>query len=252
LRLNNAGAGGFDGGAGGRDLGFADSSAARALSAAARSSSSCWAETAPRCERAGADVAFRRGVQLRLPLLHHRFAGAHFTLPLIEQGSGGGTALSASLICAAASRRCSFSTRVSILASTLPGAQTALFDQNGVDTPGDFGGNIDFGGFDSAVAAGKPSGSPGGRSSHHAAAASTTSKPTKYPAQRFFILSIRDSLDSLAEWCACFLRRRSVLLRGTKRWGKAADAALCRVDAQPIAVLLMWSSSAILALMKHA
>ncbi|CDL59027.1 hypothetical protein [Klebsiella pneumoniae] len=42
-----------------------------------------------------------------------------------------------------------------------------------------------------------PAGSPGGRSSHHAAAASTTSKPTKYPAQRFFILSIRDSLDSL-------------------------------------------------------
>ena len=30
---------------------FADSSAARALSAAARSSSSCWAETAPRWER---------------------------------------------------------------------------------------------------------------------------------------------------------------------------------------------------------
>lgn len=51
LRLNNAGAGSFDGGAGGGDLAFADSSAARALSAAARSSSSCWAETAPRWER---------------------------------------------------------------------------------------------------------------------------------------------------------------------------------------------------------
>ena len=74
--------------------------------------------------------------------------------------------------------------------------ELTLFDQNGVDTPGDFTGNINFGGFDSAVAA-APAGSPGGRSSHHAAAASTTSKPTKYPAQRFFILSIRDSLDSL-------------------------------------------------------
>ncbi|CTQ05333.1 hypothetical protein BN1007_170043 [Klebsiella variicola] len=46
---------------------------------------------------------------------------------------------------------------------------------------------------------------------------------------------------------------RSVLLARHEKVGvKAADAALCRVDAQPIAVLLMWSSSAIQALMKHA
>ncbi|WP_239508986.1 hypothetical protein, partial [Stenotrophomonas maltophilia] len=40
-------------------------------------------------EGVGANMAFRRGIQLRLALLHYRFAGAHFTLSLIEQGSGG-------------------------------------------------------------------------------------------------------------------------------------------------------------------
>ena len=197
LRLNNAGAGSFDGGAGGGDTGFRRfQRRAGALRPRDRHPAA-----GRRRRHAGRGCWSEHGVSPWNPappaLLHYRFAGAHFTLSLIEQGSGGGTALSASLICAAASRRCSFSTRVSILASTSPGARTTLFDQNGVDTPGDFTGNIDFGGFDSAVAAGKPRRESGGRSSHHAAAASTTSKPTKYPAQRFFILSIRDSLDSL-------------------------------------------------------
>ncbi len=90
LRLNNAGAGSFDGGAGGGDWAFADSSAARALSAAARSSSSCWAETAPRWERV-LERTWRFAVESSSApaLLHYRFAGTHFTLSLIEQGSGG-------------------------------------------------------------------------------------------------------------------------------------------------------------------
>ncbi len=52
-----------------------------------------------------------------------------------------------------------------------------------------------------------------------------------------------------AEWCACFLRRAErPSCEGRKSGGRAADAALCRADAQPLAGLLMWSSSAILGL----
>lgn len=102
-------------------------------------------------------MAFRRGIQLRLALLHYRFAGAHFTLSLIEQGSGGQDRAFRFL-----DLRGGFKT----LLVQYPGIHSrqhlslvhelTLFDQNGVDTPGDFTGNINFGGFDSAVAAGKP------------------------------------------------------------------------------------------------
>ncbi len=158
LRLNNAGAGSFDGGAGGGDWAFADSSAARALCGRAIVIQLLGGDGATLGEGVGANMAFRRGIQLRpgaasLPLRWHAF---HFVADRARLWRPR-TALSASLICAAASRRCSFSTRVSILASTSPSVhELTLFDQNGVDTPGDFTGNINFGGFDSAVAAGKP------------------------------------------------------------------------------------------------
>ena len=90
LRLNNAGAGSFDGGAesarAALESAKAQVSAARAAIEAARTSI---IQAQTRVEAAQAALAAR-------------------------------TALSASLICAAASRRCSFSTRVSILASTSP------------------------------------------------------------------------------------------------------------------------------------
>ena len=90
-------------------------------------------------------MAFRRGIQLRLALLHYRFAGAHFTLSLIEQGSGGQDRAFRFL-----DLRGGFKT----LLVQYPGIHSrqhlslvhelTLFDQNGVDTPGDFTGNIDF------------------------------------------------------------------------------------------------------------
>ena len=119
LRLNNAGAGSFDGGAGGGDRAFADSSAARALCGRAIVIQLLGGDGSTLGEGVGANMAFRRGIQLRgaasLPLRWHAF---HFVADRARLWRP--TALSASLICAAASRRCSFSTRVSILASTSP------------------------------------------------------------------------------------------------------------------------------------
>ena len=101
-------------------------------------------------------MAFRRGIQLRLALLHYRFAGTHFTLSLIEQGSGGQDRAFRLL-----DLRGGFKT----LLVQYPGIHSrqhlslvhelTLFDQNGVDTPGGFGGDIDLCGFNSTVAAGK-------------------------------------------------------------------------------------------------
>lgn len=158
LRLNNAGAGSFDGGAGGGDLGFRRfQRRAGALCGRAIVIQLLGRDGATLGEGVGANMAFRRGIQLRLALLHYRFAGAHFTLSLIEQGSGGQDRAFRLL-----DLRGGFKT----LLVQYPGIHSrqhlslvhelTFFDQNGVDTPGDFTGNINFGGFDSAVAAGKP------------------------------------------------------------------------------------------------
>ena len=157
MRLNNAGAGSFDGGAGGRDLGFCRfQRRAGALCCRAVVIQLLGGDGAALRQGIRADMAFRRGIQLRLALLHHCFAGAHFTLPLIEQGSGGEHRAFRLLdLCGG------FKTLLVQYASIHPREdfslthKLALFDQNRVDTPGDFTGNIDFGGFDSAVATGK-------------------------------------------------------------------------------------------------
>jgi hypothetical protein len=131
-------------------------------------------------------VAFRRGVQLRLPLLHYRFAGAHFTLSLIEQRFGGDRAFRLLDL------RGGFKTLLVqypgihprqhlSLAHKLPSLTRMVSIRPAVLVA-----------ISTSVASilplllAKPAGSPGGRSIHHAAAAITTSKPTKYPAQRLF------------------------------------------------------------------
>ncbi len=77
LRLNNAGAGSFDGGAGGGDWAFADSSAARALCGRAIVIQLLGGDGSTLGEGVGANMAFRRGIQLRgaasLPLRWHAF-----------------------------------------------------------------------------------------------------------------------------------------------------------------------------------
>ena len=101
-------------------------------------------------------MAFRGGVQLRLPLFHHRFGGAHFALSLIEQRFGGGDR---------ALRLFNLGGRFEALFVQHPNIhprqhlalvnKLPLFDQNGVDASGSFGGDIHLSGFYSAVAAGK-------------------------------------------------------------------------------------------------
>ena len=69
-------------------------------------------------------MAFRRGIQLRPALLHYRFAGTHFTLSLIEQGSGGKDRAFRLLDLRGGFKTLLVQYRVSILASTSPGART--------------------------------------------------------------------------------------------------------------------------------
>ena len=178
---------------------LADSSAALALSAAAWSSSSCCAETAPRCE----------SVLERTCRLAEEFSSACrcFTTASVARISlwrwssrafAAAIALSASLICAAASSRCSLSTRVSIRASTSPWRTNCPSLTRMVSIR-----PAVLVAISTSVASilplllAKPSGIPGGRSIHHAAAAITTAKPITYPTQRRLILSIRDSLCSI-------------------------------------------------------
>ena len=158
LRLNNAGAGGLDGGAGGGDLGFRRlQRRAGALCRGAIVIQLLGGDGAALRQGIRADVTFRCGVELRLTLLHNRFAGAHFTLPLIEQGSGGQDRAFRFL-----DLRGGFKTLL-VQYTGIHSRQhlslaheLTLFDQNGVDTSGDFAGNIHLGGFYSSVATGKP------------------------------------------------------------------------------------------------
>ena len=157
MRLNNAGAGGLDGGAGGGDLGFRRlQRRAGALCRGAIVIQLLGGDGAALRQGIRADVTFRCGVELRLTLLHNRFAGAHFTLPLIEQGSGGQDRAFRFL-----DLRGGFKTLL-VQYTGIHSRQhlslaheLTLFDQNGVDTSGDFAGNIHLGGFDSSVATGE-------------------------------------------------------------------------------------------------
>ena len=101
-------------------------------------------------------MSFSRGVQLRLPLLHHRFRSAHFALALVEQGFRGGNRALCFLDLRGGLQPL-FVEHAGIhagqdvaLANKLP-----LLDQDRLDTSGGFGGDIDFRGFNSTVAAGK-------------------------------------------------------------------------------------------------
>ena len=64
-----------------------------------------------------------------------------------------------------------------------------LFDQNRLDTPGNFGGDIDFRRLDAAITGGEARREPG--------RAMTPAATTIYPVQRRLFLSIRDSLCSI-------------------------------------------------------
>ena len=83
--LYNAGTGGFNGGAGGRDLRFRRfQRRAGAFSGRAIVIQLLSGDGASLRKGTGTDVAFSGGIELRLALLHHRFGGPHFALPLVE------------------------------------------------------------------------------------------------------------------------------------------------------------------------
>ena len=102
-------------------------------------------------------MAFCGGIELRLTLLHHRFAGPHFALPLIEQRAGGGHgALCLFDLCGGFQTLLVQYPGIHLRQHFALANKLSLFDQNIVDTPGGFGGDIHLGGFNSAVAAGEP------------------------------------------------------------------------------------------------
>ncbi len=126
-------------------------------------------------------MTFRDGVQLSFPLFDDRLRGAHFTLALLQQGTGGGNRafglfnlrnrLQPLLLQHAGIH---FRQHLA-LTNELP-----FRNEDGINTPGNLSGNIHFGGFNSAVAGGKPSGIPAGRSIHRAIAATATRIPAPH------------------------------------------------------------------------
>ncbi|SUG75672.1 Uncharacterised protein [Salmonella enterica subsp. enterica] len=102
-------------------------------------------------------MTFRDGVQLSFPLFDDRLRGAHFTLALLQQGTGGGNRafglfnlrnrLQPLLLQHAGIH---FRQHLA-LTNELP-----FRNEDGINTPGNLSGNIHFGGFNSAVAGGKP------------------------------------------------------------------------------------------------
>lgn len=159
--LNNAGTSGFNGGAGGRDLRFRRFQRARAPAAARRH---------PAAERRRRHVAKGcwngrggGGIELRgaasPPLRWRAFSPAAGRVSI-----GGGNRALRFFDCAAASGALLIEyPRIHPRQHHRLYGRTALFDQNRLDTPGNFGGDIDFRHLDAAVLAAKPGGSPAGR-----------------------------------------------------------------------------------------
>ncbi len=151
-----------------RNLSFCRFQRSSGVSAAARSSSSCCAEIAPRWAVSGNAY----DVLLRSPVLpgvdYQRLCGTSFALALLQQSLRGATALCASLICAMASSRCSCNREYPSSPALHLLEQTGLLSPNGVDTPGNFAGDIHFRRFNGPLLTAKPSGTPAGRNSHHA------------------------------------------------------------------------------------
>ncbi len=107
------------------------------------------------------DVLLRSPV---LPaLINQRLCGTSFALALLQQSCAAATALCASLICAMASSRFPATREYPSSPALHLLEQTGFFHQNGVDTPGNFAGDIHFRASMRPLLTAKPSGTPAGR-----------------------------------------------------------------------------------------